>query len=383
MQPNTLSRRLNNVMQRAVDENKIVGSVVIVAKQGQIVYQQAKGYLNRENNIKMAENSIFLLSSVSKPIAIVAALLLIETGQLDLNAPITHYLSDFTPRLADGTPAMITLHQLLTHTAGLSYRFNEAYGQGPYNTLQVSDGFDHIAISLDENLRRLSLTPLLYKPGTSWTYSLSIDVLGAILMAVTRQDLDTLIRSLITVPLAMHDTGFVVTDITRLTTHYYDAMPIPQPMQADYQMQLGNDWNHAIFDYSPKRIFNHNAYHSAGAGMVGSAPDFMRFLLAISSQVNALSSNKLINKMAKMHVSDEIQAQGPGWGFGYGGAVLNNPELAHSPQAKGTIQWGGVYGHNWFYDPAQDLAVVTLTNTAIEGMSGDYPLQIRNAVYGV
>jgi len=80
-------------------------------------------------------------------------------------------------------------------------------------------------------------------------------------------------------------------------------------------------------------------------------------------------------------VGPQAQTQGPGWGFGYGWAVLADPGPAGTPQAKGTIQWGGAYGHSWFVDPANGLTVVALTNTAFEGMSGDFPRQIRDAVY--
>jgi CubicO group peptidase (beta-lactamase class C family) len=86
--------------------------------------------------------------------------------------------------------------------------------------------------------------------------------------------------------------------------------------------------------------------------------------------------------MRQPHVAAQAQTQGPGWGFGFGGAVLVDAALAATPQNNGTMQWGGVYGHSWFYDPIAQLSVVALTNTAIEGMSGLYPMQIRDAVYG-
>ena len=73
--------------------------------------------------------------------------------------------------------------------------------------------------------------------------------------------------------------------------------------------------------------------------------------------------------------------QGPGWGFGYGWAVLIDPAAAQSPQSPGTLQWGGAYGHSWFVDPVRRLSVVALTNTALEGMAGAFPASIRDAVY--
>lgn len=379
----SLTQRINYVNQQALDHHKIVGSVVMVAKNRQIIFQQASGYAQREQKKEMDIDSLFLLSSVSKPIVIAAALLLIEKGILDLEAKVTDFLPHFRPELSDGSQPEITLHQLLTHTAGLGYRFNEPYGKGTYNELQISDGFDEIYISLQENLQRLTKAPLLYEPGTNWVYSLAIDVLGGVMMAATNQSLDDIIKTYISAPLEMHSTGFSVLDKSRLVTHYYNASPYPLPMPDTYQMQLSEDWNNGILYYAPKRIFEPSAYHSGGAGMVGSAPDFMRFLLAITAPKNELSMNRIIDTMAKCHVGSEMQTMGPGWGYGYGGAVLDNPEIAQTPHGKGTILWGGVYGHTWFYDPIADLAGVIFTNTAIEGMSGQYPVDICNAIYGV
>ena len=377
----SVRQAINEVNQYAVDKKHIVGSVVIVAKEGEIIYQQASGHADQEHKKTMRVDSQFLLSSVTKPIVSAAILCLVEKGILNLNAPVTDYLPNFTPKLENGQQPVITLHHLLTHSAGLKYRFCEPNGEGIYNTLQISDGFDEIAIDLNENLDRLSKAPLLFSPGTNWCYSLALDVLGGVLMAVTQQSLEEIIKTTITKPLNMTNTGFTLSDNNQLVTHYYDALPTPLPMPSPYFMHLDESWNNGIISYDPKRIFNPKAYHSGGAGMVGNAPDFMRFLLSLTSSKNVLSPNKLIDKMAKCYISSEHSTKGPGWGFGYGGAVLDNPIKAQTPQGKGTIQWGGVYGHNWFYDPQQALAVVIFTNTAIEGMSGLYPVKVRDAIY--
>jgi CubicO group peptidase (beta-lactamase class C family) len=86
--------------------------------------------------------------------------------------------------------------------------------------------------------------------------------------------------------------------------------------------------------------------------------------------------------MRRAHVGADAQTQGPGWGFGYGGALLVDPTAAGSAQSPGTMQWGGVYGHTWFVDPARELTVVALTNTSLEGLFGLYPAAVRDAVYG-
>lgn len=376
-----MSKSINHVNQEAIENKRIVGSVVIVAKNGEIIYQQACGYANREQKIPMHTDSLFLLSSVTKPIVTAAALCLVEKGLLNLQSPVTDYLPSFTPKLDSGEQPIITLHHLLTHSAGLKYRFDEPNGKGNYNSLQISDGFDQIAISLEENLKRLSQTTLIYQPGTSWCYSLALDVLGAVIEAATKQSLASVIKTLITEPLNMPHTGFTISESSQLVTHYYDAAPEPLPMPSPYFMHLGAEWNNGILSYDPKRIYNNNAYQSGGAGMVGNACEFIQFLLALTAKNNPISEQKLMDKMAKCYISSDFATQGPGWGFGYGGAVLDNPAIAQTSQGEGTIEWVGVYGHDWFYDPQHDLAVVIFTNTAIEGMSGLYPKKIKEAIY--
>lgn len=115
--------------------------------------------------------------------------------------------------------------------------------------------------------------------------------------------------------------------------------------------------------------------------MIGTASDVLRFLETIRTDGGVILSHSTVAEMVKDQVGMQAQTQGPGWGFGYGWAVLDDPELAHSPQSKGTMQWGGAYGHSWFIDPVKKLTVVALTNTAFEGMSGAFPTDIRNAVY--
>jgi CubicO group peptidase (beta-lactamase class C family) len=87
--------------------------------------------------------------------------------------------------------------------------------------------------------------------------------------------------------------------------------------------------------------------------------------------------------MFEVQAFARCQAEGPGWEFGFGGAVLVDPEAADTPQAAGTLQWNGAYGHKWFIDRANELTVVALTNTAFEGMIGRFTVDVRNAVYGV
>ena len=127
------------VVERAVMENRLVGAVVLIARDGEIVYRRAAGLADREARTPMREDAVFRLSSLTKPIVSAAAMALIERGQLALDAPATRWLPEFRPKTPDGVEAVITIRQLLTHTAGLNYGFFEQ-PDGPYHRAGVSDG---------------------------------------------------------------------------------------------------------------------------------------------------------------------------------------------------------------------------------------------------
>ena len=115
--------------------------------------------------------------------------------------------------------------------------------------------------------------------------------------------------------------------------------------------------------------------------MAGTAGDVLRFLEVIRTGGDPILAPETVEAMVAAQVDAGAQTQGPGWGFGYGWAVLVDPVAADAPQAAGTLQWGGAYGHNWFVDRMRGLSVVVLTNTAFEGMAGALKTQIRDAVY--
>lgn len=133
--------------------------------------------------------------------------------------------------------------------------------------------------------------------------------------------------------------------------------------------------------FSPARALNAGAYPSGGAGMVGDADDVLKLVEALRSGGQGILQPDTVALLRSPHVGAQAQTQGPGWGFGFGGALLVDAEAAQTPQHAGTLTWGGVYGHSWFFDPQAQLSVVILTNTAFEGMCGRYPQQIRDAVY--
>jgi CubicO group peptidase (beta-lactamase class C family) len=368
--------RIDAAIDRAITEQRLVGAVVLVTHDGKLVYQRAVGLADRDAKRPMQISTVFRLSSVSKPIVSAAALALVDHGKLSLNDPVTKWLPDFRPKLASGEAPTITVRQLLTHTSGLGYKFAEKPGAA-YDEAGVSDGFDELRISLNENLRRLGTTPLFSRPGEAWRYSLSIDVLGAVVEKASGKALPQTVAELVTQPLGMRDTAFWARQPTRLATPYYDSKPAPERM-ADPQsipyLEGGR------LTYSPSRALDPKAYPSGGAGMVGTAPDFMRFLEAIRTGGNPILGAAMAASMTRNQIGSLMGPQ-PGIGFGFGGAVVVDPPAAHTPQSQGTWQWGGIYGHSWFVDPAQKLTVVAFTNTGLEGMWGKFTTDLRDAVY--
>ncbi|MGS4819235.1 serine hydrolase domain-containing protein [Raoultella terrigena] len=378
--PAQLSARVQAAVQRALDEQRLVGAVVLVARDGALIHRQAAGWADRESGRTMAADAVFRLASVSKPIVSTAALVLVAQGRLSLDDSLERWLPEFRPLLPDGQPARIAVRQLLSHTAGLGYRFFEADANGPYARAGVSDGMDASGISLAENLRRIASVPLLYEPGTGWGYSLATDVLGALIERVQGEPLDAAVRQLVTGPLGMADTGFIARDAQRVATAYVNDTPQPHPLA---EGEIVSPFEGAVgIPYSPARIFDPQAFPSGGAGMAGTAEDFLRLLEALRQGGGAILPDELIAEMARDRAENLELPNAPGCGFGLGFSVLRDRTLAASPESEGTWRWGGAYGHSWFVDRARGLSVVAFTNTLYEGMSGRFVGDLRDAVYG-
>lgn len=371
-----LAAQLDKVVDAAVAEQRLVGTVVLVARDGKVVYHRAAGLADREAGRPMREDAVFRFSSVTKPFVSVAVMKLVEDGTLRLDDPVTKWLPDFKPKLADGTTPVITIRQLLNHTSGLTYGLAEKPSH-PYHALGVSDGIDNSGLSLDENVRRLGQAPLAFPPGSTWRYSLAIDVLGSVLEKATGKPLPQVVAETVTQPLGLTDTGFVAQDPARLTAAYFNAQPAPKRMTDNLDVPLGE----TAVRFAPSRATDKTAFPSGGAGMVGTAGNVLALLETVRQGGSPILKPATVAEMMKDQVGIRAATQGPGWGFGYGWAVLDDPAVAKTPQAAGTLAWGGVYGHNWFVDPKNRLTVVIMTNTAFEGMNGPFTTQVRDAVY--
>ena len=369
------SAPIDAAITRAIKGRHIVGTEVIIAIRGRIVYHGRAGLADRENKLPVSKNQTFRLASVSKIYVATAAVVLASRGAINLDDPVTRYLPDFRPRL-NGEPLPITIRELMTHTAGLSYPFLET-PTSPYRRLGVSSGLDQPGLSFSKQLGRLSRAGLVYRPGTAWKYSLSIDVLGAVVAKAYGAPLPEAVRALVLAPLGLRDTGFAVKHRRQLAIAYAKTgdglvrmtcpQTVPFPGAGDVV-------------FSPCRAWNDRSYPSGGAGMVGSVSDLERLLETLRNGGRPLFGPRYARMMTTNQIGGLVTILGPGWGFGFGGAVLLDAR-AHSPQAVGTWGWSGAYGNNWFVDPKNSLTVVAFTNSAPEGDSGRYTTDLRDSIY--
>ncbi|MDT3496363.1 beta-lactamase family protein [Bacillus toyonensis] len=373
-----LSKRVDEVINKAIENNKIIGTVTLICKDGNFIYKNVAGYADREEKTKMELDSIFRLASVTKPIVSAAALVLVSKKIIGLDDPITKWLPDFQPRLMNGDKPSITIRHLLTHTAGLTYGFLEPEG-GAYKKAGISDGMDLSGLSLKENLKRLSSAPLLYKPGTNWGYSIAVDVLGAVISKAYEASLQTLIKTLITDPLKMTNTSFDVIDKQKIVTQYLSCSPIPKRMGDKEVAQVFEGTAGIVFE--PARAFDTSAFPSGGSGMNGTAEDFLYFLEKLRSG-DFLLPKDIKNGITKIQTGNLPLTGWPGRGFGLGFTILKDPKEANTKESIGTWRLGGAYGHSWFVDPIEKLTVVSFTNTAFEGMDGQFTVDLTDAIYG-
>lgn len=386
----SLEDRVDAVIDRALAAGQVVGVVVLVRENGIPVYSRAAGHADREAGTPTAIDTVFRIASLTKPLVAATALALVERGRLGLDDLVTDHLPDFRPRLDDGHEPAITLRHLLTHTAGFGYPEVAQESDGAsadevseepaesgmavdrYLAARVSSGLDQPGLSLEENLDRIASVPLYFPPGTGWRYGVATDVLGAIIATVHGGSLGEAVSEYVTGPLGMVDTGFHVREPQRLAVPYADGTPRAERMR-DPQTIQG-------FTFSPARAFDDESFQSGGAGMVGTVGDFMKFLEVIRTGGAPILSTETVEVALANHVG-LLRDEEPGWGFGLLSGVLFDPVAGATPQAVGTINWGGAWGHQWFLDPEAGVSAAMFTNTALEGCWGQFPLEVRDAIY--
>jgi CubicO group peptidase (beta-lactamase class C family) len=357
--------RIDSVMRRAVDRSEIAGAVALVLKDGQTVYERAFGWADREANRRMTTDAIFRIASQTKALTSVAVMSLVEEGKISLNDPVSRFIPDFehttvavradTSRGIVPARRRITIRDLLTHTAGISYGTDTlvsalyaAAGLGPAAGWgwYTADKKEPICLTME----RLATLPFVAQPGERFVYGYNTDILGCVVERVTGAPLDEVIRTRITDPLGMKDTHFFLpTDKrARLTAVYANG--------ADMKITRAPDGPRGQGDYvdGPRRSF------SGGAGLLSTARDYARFLQMLLNGGTLDGARVIGPKTIQLMTTNQtgtLYSQ-TGQGFGLGFSILQQAGADGRVESVGTFGWGGAYGSTYEVDPKEHLVLV-------------------------
>ena len=389
-------RRIDARLARYVDEGKLPGWLVTVSRHGQLVHVASCGQRDVEAGLPVETDTIWRLYSMSKPITSVAAMMLYEEGAFELTDPVSEFVGSFgnVRVFAGGTdlvpvtvPATepVRIWHLLTHTAGLTYGFHRAH---PVDAMYRAAGFDvgqRPAMDLAAACDVWAGMPLLFQPGTEWTYSVATDVLGRVVEVASGMSLDEFFATRILGPLGMTDTAFYASEdkLGRLAALYARGRG-----GKAVRYDAGDEAREA-----PVML-------SGGGGLVGTAADYNRFMAMLldlpSSPAGSLDGVRLLSPrtvayMGRNHLPGNADlesfgrplfAEVPfrGVGFGLGFSVVIDPTAGKYVTSAGEMAWGGAASTAFWIDQAEGLAVSLFTQLI---PSSAHPLrsQLRQLVY--
>jgi CubicO group peptidase (beta-lactamase class C family) len=359
--------RIDSLMQRYVDSGRVAGVVTMVVRHGRVAQLGAYGWADREASKRMTPDVIFRIASQSKAVTSVAVMMLVEEGRLRLADPVSKWLPSFaTASVASPDSAhpraplrrAITIRDLLTHTAGISYGTDSlvaplyrAAGLGPAAGWgwYFADKAEPICASMD----RLGALPFVAQPGERFVYGYNTDILGCVVERVSGMPLDPFLRTRVFGPLRMYDTYFFLPPAQRgRLAAVYAASPGGGIVRAD-EGPLGQ----GSYVDGPRASF------SGGAGLLSTAGDYARFLQMLLNggtldgmRILAPATVALMTRNQIGTIYDRSGASG----FGLGFEVLLDPGLAGQYGSVGRYSWGGAYATNYWVDPAEDLVAVQM-----------------------
>jgi len=398
LSPEARNAKLDEALRVLVEGRSTPGIVVLILQNGRPVYSRSVGVREVGSAESIGENDMFRLASMTKAVTSVAAMILIEQGKIDLDDPVSRFLPEFAKlrvRGPDGAEAPAsrppTIRELLTHTAGLSYNFiNNPRLVDAYREARVTDGLDQPDVTTAEAMQRLASVPLGYQPGTGWEYSLATDVLGAVIEKVTGASLGAFVTEHIAKPLRIQSFVFNAPETIRSR-----FVQVTRPAQVTgvlgtgYVPLVGSETvpfplTKGTANLDPNRAFSATAYNSGGGGMCGTIGDYARFLQMLLNEgeldgVRVLRA-ETVRQMTQNAVGNMPTIRGPGWGFTLGFGIVTDPAAAKSRLPAGSYGWGGIYGTQFWIDPANRVVGLVLTQTAIIG-SGPIANLVREAFY--
>ncbi|TDI39235.1 MAG: class A beta-lactamase-related serine hydrolase [Acidobacteria bacterium] len=358
--------RLSETMQGIVDDGKLAGIVTMVARHGKVVHFETFGQQDIESATPMKRDSIFRIYSMTKPITGVALMTLYEEGRFRLADPVEKYIPELEGlKVASGIGAdgqetedadhPMTIRELMTHTAGLTYGFfSESQVDEMYREAEVLDS----GSTLEDMIEKLARIPLRQQPGSTWHYSVAVDVQSYLVEVLSGQSFDVFLQERIFEPLAMNDTGFHV--------------PANKTDRFAQLYTYGEDGGLTVREESlvPHNYLEPATLFAGGHGLVSSTMDYMRFcqMLLNGGELDGVRilSPTTVALMQRNQLPRAVEEIRPGVGFGLDFAVVMDPVEAET-FSKGEYSWGGLAG-TWFWiDPAEDLVFVGMIQQLGEG----------------
>ena len=388
--------RIKGWMQSHVDAQHYAGCSVLIAQGGAEAFYHQCGQRDIAAGKPWQRDTVARIYSMTKPITSVAMMILVERGLVHLDAPVSDFIPGFgearclvegATDLSETKPcATPTLHQLLTHTSGLSYSFNPGLLPGVMKEekLDFGPGRETLVQTAD----RLATHPLAFKPGTRWEYSVGIDVIGRVVEVISGKTLEAFFVDEILGPLGMEDTRFTVPKGAqdRFAALYTplagDSFELNATRSDDNPLRLADD----VTD-SP---YHTSQMHSGGGGLVGTIDDYLKFTEMLRTGGQGILSPATLRFMMRNHLGGDIASMGPssfaeqpmlGMGFGIGGAVVLDPARAGVPGSVGDFSWGGMASTFFWIDPVHDQSVLFFTQLS---PSSSYPAraQLKALVHG-
>ena len=352
---------VEKAMEQLVEESKIPGGVVLIARRGKIVMNKAWGKMDLDSERPMETDTIMRCFSMTKAIVTAGALMLCDEGKLAVDDSVSKYLPEVANLEIAQADSMVaakktmTVAHLMTHTAGYSYKDSE---RSAYNSAFKNQKILDFNLSLEEMQKNLAGLPILFEPGTDWRYGISIDVLGRVIEVASGMPLDKFLQKRFFTPLKMKDTGFFVAPgqeerFASIYTSDGQGTLAVRPVDKDG-------------DY-----LNRPALLSGGGGLVSTGRDYMRFLMMIANggefqgkqylkpeTVSLMTSNQLSREVGWIKFGSEVRT---GVGFGFGFCVREEMSDWDSQGHVGEYGWGGAAStHYWVSPVDDDLIVVTL-----------------------
>ncbi len=341
--------------QGLIDDEKITGASIIVARKGKVALFETLGVMDRHANKPMRPDTIFRIYSMTKPVTSVAVMMLYEQGKLKLDDPVSKYIPAFKGLKVyaksgkhDRQEHRMSVRDLLRHTSGLTYGF---FGNTAVDKMYRSENVIGRKSSLEDMINKLSDIPLLHQPRTKWHYSVSTDVLGYLVEEVSGQSLDEFFRQNIFEPLDMKDTAFYVPKekADRLAACYGPK---------------GSGGLKLVDDPAKSQYLTEPGLFSGGGGLVSTARDYLRFsqMLLNKGQLGGkrLLRSKTVEMMTKNQLPDSVKrTRGGVWGGGFGLGFYVQSGDGESPQ--GEYGWGGAASTHFWISPKDDLIVIALS----------------------